>query len=69
MTDCTVPPATAPAPVRLHQAFLASYAPSDEGLYDDHSTRRLRGREHSMIPNSETIELSPSPYHSPRRPR
>ena len=39
MTDCTVPPATAPAPVRLHQAFLASYAPGDEGPYDDASVR------------------------------
>ena len=37
----TVQPATdaASAPVRLHQAFLASYAPSDEGLYDDYMPR------------------------------
>ena len=41
MTDCTAHPATeaAPAPVRLHQAFLASCAPSDEGLYDDYMPR------------------------------
>jgi hypothetical protein len=28
-----------PTPVRLHQAFLASYAPDDEGLYDDYVPR------------------------------
>ncbi len=29
----------ASAPVMLHQAFLASCAPSDEGLYDDYMPR------------------------------
>ena len=35
------PLATAPSatPIRDHRAFLNSYAPEDEGLYDDYSTR------------------------------
>ena len=28
-----------PAPIRNHSAFLNSYAPEDEGLYDDYPTR------------------------------
>jgi len=28
-----------PAPVRSHSAFLNSYAPKDEGLYDDYPPR------------------------------
>ena len=28
---------TAPQPIRGHSAFLNSYAPEDEGLYDDFS--------------------------------
>jgi hypothetical protein len=26
-------------PIRQHDAFLSSYAPEDEGLYDDYYTR------------------------------
>lgn len=29
----------APEPRRSHSAFLASYAPEDEGLYDDYPAR------------------------------
>ncbi len=32
-----VPPCSAPLPTRSHQAFLKSYAPEDEGLYDDYT--------------------------------
>jgi hypothetical protein len=28
-----------PSPIRNHKAFLNSYAPEDEGLYDDYPTR------------------------------
>ena len=28
-----------PAPIRSHSAFLNSYAPQDEGLYDDYPPR------------------------------
>ncbi len=28
-----------PAPIRSHSAFLNSYAPDDEGLYDDYPPR------------------------------
>jgi hypothetical protein len=28
-----------PAPIRSHSAFLNSYAPEDEGLYDDYPPR------------------------------
>ncbi len=31
--------ATSPLSVRSHDAFLHSYAPEDEGLYDDYSPR------------------------------
>ncbi|OGO42932.1 MAG: hypothetical protein A2Z04_03340 [Chloroflexi bacterium RBG_16_57_9] len=29
----------APTPIRDHSAFLHSYAPEDEGLYDDYPSR------------------------------
>jgi hypothetical protein len=28
-----------PAPIRSHNAFLNSYAPKDEGLYDDYPSQ------------------------------
>ena len=28
-----------PLPIRIHSAFLNSYAPEDEGLYDDYLPR------------------------------
>ena len=34
-----VQPATASESVRTHSAFLSSYAPEDEGLYDDYPSR------------------------------
>ncbi len=33
------PPGKGPASVRDHSAFLNSYAPQDEGLYDDAAAR------------------------------
>lgn len=35
----TVQPARSVSAVRLHAAFLNGYAPEDEGLYDDDSSR------------------------------
>jgi hypothetical protein len=32
-------PANGPTPFRVQSAFLESYAPKDEGLYDDAPTR------------------------------
>ena len=34
-----VTPISSPTPIRDHSAFLNSYAPEDEGLYDDYPTR------------------------------
>ena len=33
------PPLPSPPPLRDHSAFLNSFAPEDEGLYDDAATR------------------------------
>jgi hypothetical protein len=36
----SIVPVTLPiTPIRQHDAFLSSYAPEDEGLYDDYSAR------------------------------
>jgi hypothetical protein len=35
----TVRPLPSPSPPRAHRAFLSSYAPEDEGLYDDDPAR------------------------------
>jgi hypothetical protein len=35
----SIRPADSDAAVRDHSAFLDSYAPEDEGLYDDYSSR------------------------------
>ena len=35
----TIKPAGSPVPVRDHTAFLNSYSPEDEGLYDDYPSR------------------------------
>jgi len=35
----TIQPLASEAPIRDHTAFLNSYAPEDEGLYDDYSPR------------------------------
>jgi hypothetical protein len=35
----TVRPLRTPASPRAHRAFLSSYAPEDEGLYDDNPAR------------------------------
>jgi hypothetical protein len=35
----TIQPAQSAPAIRRHSAFLAGYAPEDEGLYDDNSSR------------------------------
>ena len=35
----TITPAESPMPDRDHSAFMHGFAPEDEGLYDDYSTR------------------------------
>jgi hypothetical protein len=35
----TIQPMPKPASIRDHAAFLNSYAPEDEGLYDDYPSR------------------------------
>jgi len=37
-----------PAPIRRHSAFLNSYVPEDEGLYDDYPPRWFLGCTHPV---------------------
>jgi hypothetical protein len=39
LTITPLAPATTLPPMRAHAAFLNSYAPEDEGLYDDYPAR------------------------------
>ena len=43
----TIQPIETPASVRDHRAFMNSYAPEDEGLYDDYTILSRRSEHQS----------------------